>query len=173
MSLEKQNNLSMLNFSTLWFGAAISVAEILAGGLLAPLGFKMGPLVILLGHLVGTALLVLGGIIGTNERIPALVTTRISFGQYGSYVFSILNVLQLLGWTAVIIISGARSVNQITKLLWSIDHLMVWSLIIGVYIFVWVWLGKDSGWKKANHIAVIFLFDNGLKLYHFPQSRAV
>ena len=23
---------------------------------------------------------------------------------------------------------------------------------------VWVWLGKDSGWKKANHIAVILLF---------------
>ena len=158
MSLEKQNNLSMFNFTTLWFGAAISVAEILAGGLLAPLGFKMGLLAILLGHLVGTSLLVLGGIIGTNERIPALVSTRISFGQYGSYLFSILNVLQLLGWTAVMIISGARSVNQITKLLWSFDHLTVWSLIIGAFIFVWVWLGKDSGWKKANHIAVILLF---------------
>ena len=158
MSLAKQNNLSMFNFTTLWFGAAISVAEILAGGLLAPLGFKMGLLAILLGHLVGTSLLVLGGIIGTNERIPALVSTRISFGQYGSYLFSILNVLQLLGWTAVMIISGARSVNQITKLLWSFDHLTVWSLIIGAFIFVWVWLGKDSGWKKANHIAVILLF---------------
>lgn len=158
MNLDKQNNLSVFNFTTLWFGAAISVAEILAGGLLAPLGFKMGLLAILLGHLVGTSLLVLGGIIGTNERIPALVSTRISFGKYGSYLFSILNVLQLLGWTAVMIISGARSVNQITKLLWSFDHLTVWSLIIGAFIFVWVWLGKDSGWKKANHIAVILLF---------------
>ena len=148
----------MLNFTTLWFGAAISVAEILAGGLLAPLGFKMGLLAILLGHLVGTTLLVMGGIIGTTERIPALVSTRISFGQYGSYVFSVLNVLQLLGWTAVMIIAGARSVNQITKILWSFDHLTVWSLIIGVFILIWVWLGKDSGWKKANHVAVILLF---------------
>jgi putative hydroxymethylpyrimidine transporter CytX len=148
----------MFNFTTLWFGAAISVAEIIAGGLLAPLGFKMGLLAILLGHLVGTTLLVWGGIIGTIERIPALVSTRISFGQYGSYVFSVLNVLQLLGWTAVMIITGARSVNQITKLLWSFDHLTVWSLIIGAFIFLWVWLGKDSGWKKANHVAVILLF---------------
>lgn len=158
MSISSKNNLSMLNFTTLWFGAAISVAEILAGGLLAPLGFKMGLLAILLGHLVGTTLLVLGGVIGTAERIPALVSTRISFGLYGSYVFSVLNVLQLLGWTAVMIIVGARSVNEITKTLWSFDHLTIWSLIIGAFIMVWVWLGKDSGWKKANHIAVILLF---------------
>ncbi len=158
MSISSKNNLSMLNFTTLWFGAAISVAEILAGELLAPLGFKMGLLAILLGHLVGTTLLVLGGVIGTTERIPALVSTRISFGLYGSYVFSVLNVLQLLGWTAVMIIAGARSVNEITKTLWSFDHLTVWSLIIGAFIMVWVWLGKDSGWKKANHIAVILLF---------------
>ncbi len=158
MSISSKNNLSMFNFTTLWFGAAISVAEILAGGLLAPLGFKMGLLAILLGHLVGTTLLVLGGVIGTTERIPALVSTRISFGQYGSYVFSVLNVLQLLGWTAVMIIVGARSVNQITKILWSFDHLTLWCLMIGALIMVWVWLGKDSGWKKANHIAVILLF---------------
>ncbi|WP_407309237.1 putative hydroxymethylpyrimidine transporter CytX [Desulfosporosinus sp. SB140] len=158
MSEPVKNNVTWFNFTTLWFGAAISVAEILAGGLLAPLGFKMGALAIILGHIVGTTLLVLGGIIGTNERIPALVSTRISFGQYGSYVFSILNVLQLLGWTAVMIIAGARSVNQITKLLWSFDNITIWSLVIGAFVLVWVWLGKDSGWKKANHIAVILLF---------------
>lgn len=158
MSISPKNDLNMFNYTTLWFGAAISVAEILAGGLLAPLGFKMGLLAILLGHLVGTTLLVLGGVIGTTERIPALVSTRISFGEYGSYIFSVLNVLQLLGWTAVMIIVGARSVNEITKTQWSFDHLTVWSLIIGALIMVWVWLGKDRGWKKVNHIAVILLF---------------
>lgn len=158
MSISSKNNLSMFNFTTLWFGAAISVAEILAGGLLAPLGFKMGLLAILLGHLVGTTLLVLAGIIGTTERIPALVSTRISFGTYGSYLFSVLNVLQLLGWTAVMIVVGARSVNEITTTLWAFDHLSVWSLIIGAFIMLWIGLGKDIGWKKANNIAVILLF---------------
>lgn len=42
MSISTKNNLSMFNYTTLWFGAAISMAEILAGGLLASLGFKMG-----------------------------------------------------------------------------------------------------------------------------------
>jgi putative hydroxymethylpyrimidine transporter CytX len=158
MTIAQKTNLTMFNFTTLWFGAAISVAEILAGGLLAPLGLKMGILAIILGHLIGTTLLVLGGIIGTEARVPALVSTRISFGQYGSYFFSVLNVIQLLGWTAVMIISGARSVNQITSSLWSFDHLNIWSIVIGSFIFLWVWLGKDKGWKKVNHIAVLLLF---------------
>lgn len=152
------NNLSMFNFATLWFGAAISVAEILTGAWLAPLGFKMGVLAVLLGHLVGTTILVLGGIIGTEARIAALESTRISFGQYGSYFFSILNVLQLLGWTAVMIMVGARSVNQISKTLWGFDQLTVWTLFIGILIMLWLWLGKDSGWKKLNHVAVVLLF---------------
>lgn len=42
MNSEQENNLSMFNFTTLWFGAAISIAEVLAGGLLAPLGFGKG-----------------------------------------------------------------------------------------------------------------------------------
>lgn len=156
-SSDNQNNLGFFNFTTLWFGAAISVAEILAGGLLAPLGFKMGLGAIMLGHLIGTTLLVLAGIIGTEKRLPALATTRISFGQYGSYLFSVLNILQLLGWTAIMILSGARSVNQITKIIWSFDHPALWSVILGIFIFIWVALGKDRGWKKLNHIAVILL----------------
>lgn len=34
-------------------------------------------------------------------------------------------MLQLIGWTAVIIISGPRSVNQIIKILWSFDNVLV------------------------------------------------
>jgi len=141
----------------LWFGASISIAEILTGGLLAPIGFKNGLIAIIVGHLIGTTILVLGGIIGTEERLPSITSTRISFGLYGSYLFSILNVLQLIGWTAVMIISGARSVNQITKILWSFDNITVWSLLIGALICLWIVIGK-KGWKKLNLIAVSFLF---------------
>ncbi|HCC01111.1 MAG TPA: putative hydroxymethylpyrimidine transporter CytX, partial [Ruminococcaceae bacterium] len=34
----------------IWFGAALSIAEILTGTLLAPLGFAKGLLAILIGH---------------------------------------------------------------------------------------------------------------------------
>lgn len=154
---KSNNNLTMLSFLTLWFGAAISIAEILTGGLIAPLGFRSGLIAIIIGHIIGTTILVLGGIIGTEERLPSIMSTGISFGKYGAYLFSVLNILQLLGWTAVMIISGARSVNEITKALWSYDNIYLWSIIIGGLICLWIYLGKD-GMKKLNVIAAALLF---------------
>jgi putative hydroxymethylpyrimidine transporter CytX len=151
------HNVTMFNFTCLWFGAAVSIAEIMAGGLLAPLGFTTGLWAIICGHVIGTTLLVLGGIIGTEERIPAIMSTRISFGEYGAYLFSLLNVLQLVGWTAVMIVLGARSVNQITKVLWSFDSLVFWGFVIGALIALWIVFGKE-GWKKLNTAAVFLLF---------------
>ncbi len=63
------NTMQFRHFLFLWFGAAVSVAEILAGGLLAPLGFSGGVAAIILGHLIGTTLLVMGGFIGVKERL--------------------------------------------------------------------------------------------------------
>ncbi|MCT6844033.1 MAG: putative hydroxymethylpyrimidine transporter CytX, partial [Bombilactobacillus mellifer] len=37
----------------LWFGAAISIAEIVTGTLMAPLGFGRGILAIIIGHVIG------------------------------------------------------------------------------------------------------------------------
>ncbi|HWR42882.1 putative hydroxymethylpyrimidine transporter CytX [Sporomusa sp.] len=149
--------MTSINYMLLWFGAAVSIAEIITGGLFAPLGFAKGAAAIVLGHLVGTTILVLGGIIGSQTKLPAIVTTRISFGVYGSYLFAILNIMQLIGWTAVMIVAGGRSVNQITKMLWSFDHMTLWSLVIGALIFLWIAAGKD-GLKKLNSAAVVLLF---------------
>lgn len=152
-----KRNLSGLNFFFLWFGAAISIAEILTGGLLAPLGFKTGFFVVLLGHLLGVAILVLGGIIGARAGIPAIMSTRISFGLYGSYLFSLFNVLQLIGWTAVMIISGASSVNIISTMLWGFDNSMFWCIVIGLLISLWIVMG-NRGFKLLNMAAVGLLF---------------
>lgn len=156
METSKENQLSLTSFLALWFGAAISMAEILTGGLIAPLGFKIGLITILLGHLIGTTILVLGGIIGTEKKLPSIMSTRISFGLYGSYLFSVLNVLQLIGWTAVMIIAGGRSVNAITKLLWNFDNITLCSIVIGALICLWIGMG-NKGLKKLNSIAVILL----------------
>lgn len=155
---ETNSILNFKNYLFLWFGASVSIAEIMTGGLLAPLGFQGGFSAIIIGHLVGTVLLVLAGLIGTQERIPAIVSTRISFGTYGSYLFAVLNVLQLVGWTAVMIISAGHSVNEITKVMWGIDHLQVWNMIIGGLVILWIALGREGGLKKANMIAVLLLF---------------
>lgn len=46
---KQDRNMGGMDFLILWAGAAVSLAEIWAGGLLIPLGFATGFLVILLG----------------------------------------------------------------------------------------------------------------------------
>ena len=157
MTDSKDNKLSFINFSALWFGASVSIAEILTGSLLAPLGFLKGVIAILVGHAVGVSLLVLGGIIGYEQRIPSIMSTRISFGKYGSYVFSVFNMLQLIGWTAVMIIVGGRSLNVVSKTLWSFNSLTFWSILIGMLVCAWIFMGS-KGLKKINTVAVLLLF---------------
>ncbi|HEY5561484.1 MAG TPA: putative hydroxymethylpyrimidine transporter CytX [Clostridiaceae bacterium] len=155
--MNNENKLSFWHFAFLWCGAAISIAEILTGGFIAPLGFKNGFIAIILGHLIGTSIFVLGGIIGTREQIPSIASTRISFGLYGSYLFSILNVLQLVGWTAVMIKSAAESLNLISKAMWSIDSMPLWIVTIGMLTVIWIIFGM-TGFKKINTVAVFLLF---------------
>jgi len=155
--IKDNEKLGFWTFVFLWFGAAVSAAEILTGGLIAPLGFKVGIIVILLGHLIGTGILVLGGIIGTREKVPSMTSTNISFGVYSTYLFSILNILQLLGWTAIMIRVAAKSVNLITQSLWSFNNVIVCIIFIGLLTILWLYFG-NKGMKKLNIVAVSLLF---------------
>ena len=48
----------------IWFGAALSIAEIMTGTYLAPLGLTQGLYAIILGHIIGGILLFGAGLIG-------------------------------------------------------------------------------------------------------------
>ena len=52
----------------LWFGAAISIAEIVTGMLIGSLGIIKGIAAIILGHSIGAAILFLAGYIGAKEQ---------------------------------------------------------------------------------------------------------
>lgn len=153
---EPELKLSSLSFFTLWFGAAISIAEIFSGGLIAPLGFRKGILAILIGHFLGTIIFVLGGIIGSKEKISAINSTESSFGVYGRKLFGILNVLQLVGWTAVMIKSAAVSLNSISVELWKLNNIILWAIFIAFLVMLWIWYG-NKGIKYINAAAVILL----------------
>lgn len=144
-------------FFFLWFGAAVSLSEILTGTFLAPLGLWVGLTVIIIGHLIGTTLLVMGGMIGTKENETAIGSTRAAFGKYGKGLFAILNVIQLLGWTAVMLKTGGEqlaSVSQSTNFF----HHSVWGiLVIGIVTILWMAIG-NKGMTRLNSIAVGFLF---------------
>jgi putative hydroxymethylpyrimidine transporter CytX len=155
--MKEKNELTGVNLFFLWFGAAVSVAEILTGGYLAELGWERGIWAIFLGHLAGTLLLVLAGLIGFREKTPAIASTRISFGKKGSYLISVINIVQLVGWTAIMIIEGGAAMNTISASLFNFDQPVFMSALIGVLVGFWVFWGV-KGFKMINTIAVALLF---------------
>ena len=68
----------------IWFGAGVSIAEILTGTYLAPLGMGKGLAAIIVGHIIGCLMLFLAGVIGGKVRKSAMETVKMSFGQKGS-----------------------------------------------------------------------------------------
>ncbi len=149
----KNKKTSVFSNSLIWFGAAVSIAEILTGTLIAPLGFAKGLAAILIGHIIGCSLLFYAGLIGAQTRRSAMETVKMSFGQRGSLLFSILNVLQLVGWTAVMIVSGANAAGAIALS----DRTWLWSLAIGAFIVLWVLVGVKN-LSKLNVFAMGGLF---------------
>ena len=136
----------------IWFGAAVSLAEILTGTYIAPLGFQKGLAAILVGHLIGCVLLFLSGVIGGSVRKSAMESVKMSFGQKGSLLFAILNVLQLVGWTAIMIYDGSIAANGIMH-----TGRWVWCLVIGALIILWILVGVTN-LGKINTIAMAALF---------------
>ena len=67
----------------IWFGAGVSIAEIITGTYLAPLGFKTGIIAIILGHIIGCVMLFLAGLIGGQTGKSSMETAAISFGKKG------------------------------------------------------------------------------------------
>ena len=143
---------SVFENSLIWFGAAVSIAEILTGTYFASLGFLKGLLAIVLGHIVGCILLFLAGMIGAKTQKSAMDTVKISFGTKGGIFFAILNILQLFGWTGIMIYDGASATQGILP----IGH-FIWCIVIGGLILVWILIGvKNLG--KLNVIAMSALF---------------
>ena len=124
----KEKRTSIFENGLIWFGAGVSLAEILTGTAFAPLGFQKGILAIIIGHIIGCTMLFLAGVIGGKTRRSAMETVKMSFGQNGGVFFSFLNVFQLVGWTAIMIYDGALAADGVLNTgRWvsgnrSIDH---------------------------------------------------
>ena len=137
----------------IWFGAGVSIAEILTGTYFAPLGMGKGILAIVVGHVIGCVLFFLAGLIGGRERKSSMETVKMSFGAKGGMLFAFLNVLQLVGWTAIMIYDGALATNGIFD-----TGAWVWCLVIGALILVWILIGiTNLGWVNRISMAALFI----------------
>ena len=93
--------LNGLDVGVLWGNLGITFTLPIVGAFLVPaLSFKQALLAILVGAIIGNLMLAAAGRIGADTGAPAMVTYRGPLGLRGSYLPTIFNVMQNVGWGA-------------------------------------------------------------------------
>jgi putative hydroxymethylpyrimidine transporter CytX len=93
--------LSGLDVGALWMNLGISITLPVVGAFLVPaLSFKAALLAIVVGAVIGNLMLAAAARIGADTGAPAMVTYRGPLGLRGSYLPTIFNVMQNIGWGA-------------------------------------------------------------------------
>lgn len=150
---DRERTLGEWDFFLLWAGAAISLSEIWAGGLLSSFGIVLGLGIILLGHVVGNTPMALSGLIGSRHGVPAIVSTRGALGNRGSSIPAILNIVQLIGWTAVMLWIGGQAAAGLAG---GAASARGWILALGVLTTLWALAGTRA-WRILQKTGVVLL----------------
>ena len=154
--VSSERNLNGIDYFLFWAGVAISLAEIWAGGFLAPVGFCLGLLAIFLGHIIGNTFLGLGGLIGSKYGITSMVSVRPSFGIKGASIAAVLNIIQLIGWASILLIIAGQAGAVLGKPLGGIwASRKFWVVLIGMGTLFWALYTGEKVWKIMQYIACI------------------
>lgn len=141
----------------IWFGAGISIAEFWAGAILVPgVSLFTALVAILIGHAIGNALMGLVALEGFKVGVPTMVLARRPLGVRGSYLASILNYLQLIGWTAVMNIVGAKAIDTVFVSLGYPSYYHMWIVVFGLLNTIWTLVGPKK-WRWLERIAALLL----------------
>ena len=126
---------SIFENGLIWFGAGVSLAEILTGTYFASLGFSTGLLAIIIGHIIGCGMMFFAGFIGGKTRKSAMETVKMSFGSTGALIYdgslAAAGIFNIANW--------------------------VWPVIIGGLIIIWILVGIEN-LGKINTVAMAALF---------------
>ncbi|HWO70817.1 MAG TPA: cytosine permease [Actinomycetota bacterium] len=129
----EHRRLSGLDLAVLWGSLSLGFLVLVTGTLLVPaLGLRDALLAIVVGSAVGCAPLALVAVAGKREGVPGMVLFRPLLGLRGSYLPTALNVLQLVGWTAVEFWAMGQMANRMSIRLFGLDAYPLWLVLAAV-----------------------------------------
>ena len=134
----KYKVLSGKNFFVLWSSLGIGLLVISAGSFISSSNLTEAIIAIIVGSVVGSILLALAGKIGSDHSVPSIVSMRPAFGLHGSFLLTILNIFQLIGWATFEITILSKAANIFSN--GSVDF-YIWSIVFGAIIILFCILG--------------------------------
>jgi NCS1 family nucleobase:cation symporter-1 len=164
-----------VDYFVLWFSLAVGLLVLQSGGFLKGLSTIEAIIVAVLGSIIGSLMLALAGGLGSKYGIPTMVSLRGVLGLKGSYIPTVLNVLQLIGWASfeiwimadsALLITGSF-LNTYTIHFWIFVFALVCVLLSigGPLIVIRQWLEKFAIWFTCGTT----LFITCIVLLNFPH----
>ncbi|MBS7644615.1 MAG: putative hydroxymethylpyrimidine transporter CytX [Candidatus Bathyarchaeia archaeon] len=149
--------LGFMDYFALWSSLGVGLLVILAGAQLVPaLTLRGAVAAIILGTLIGNIPLALVGYMGGRHGIPTMVLARSSFGIRGSYLPTLLNIAQLVGWAIFEVAIMASAANTISSTVLGYSNYPLWAAIFasictlmavgGPLAIVRKWIEKFAIW---------------------------
>jgi NCS1 family nucleobase:cation symporter-1 len=148
---KSQRVLKGYDLGMIWLAAAINIAYIfIASAILLPqAGFWNTIFAIVIGVSITGIPFALSGIIGVEKGITAMVSGRAAFGIRGSYILSAINAVTCIGFSAILTVISAISLNLVTGtvlhysnfiLMVSVISLIQWAFTLSGYKPFWKWI---------------------------------
>jgi NCS1 family nucleobase:cation symporter-1 len=156
----EMRRLSGVDLAILWADLGIGLLVLVTGALLVPaLSLPQALLAILVGSLIGCIPLALVGLAGAREAVPGMVLLRPVLGVRGSYLPTVFNIGQLVGWTAFELWAMALVASRITGPLFGTSSFYLWLAVVAVVclllslggpvLVVRRWLERFGAWVLA------------------------
>lgn len=126
--------LRAVDVAVLWGNLSIGILVLAAGALLAlpadsgGLGLALGPAVaaVLVGSAAGAFLLAAVAWVGHEPGRPTMALLRSVLGDRGSHAASVVNIVQLVGWTAFELWAMAQFADHIADTLFGVSSRILW-----------------------------------------------
>jgi len=167
----EQRVLRFFDLFVLWSSLGVGLLVLEAGALLVPgLSPGLALLAILAGSLIGILLLALTGLAGSDHAVPTMVLLRPVLGQRGSYLPSLFNLVQLVGWTAFEFWVMGLAASRVSEALFGFSGYGLWLVVFALFctllalggplMVIRQWLKKFGVWLVygATVWMTIYLF---------------
>jgi NCS1 family nucleobase:cation symporter-1 len=162
----EHRRLTGFDLAVLWGDLGVGLLVLVTGGLLVPaLGFYEALAAIVIGSVIGVAPLGLVAIAGADHGIPTMVLFRPILGVRGSWIPSVLNTLQLIGWTAVEFWAMALVADLVSSRIFGFSARWMWLAIAAAVctgLALWgpvgvvrVWMERFSAWIVAGILVLV------------------
>ena len=122
--------LGLVDTTLLWTNLGISLLVLVLPAYF-DLSLKDALAATLVGGLIGNGMLALAALVGADGRVPTMVLQRAPLGRRGSYVATVLNVMQCLGWAVFELIVIATAAGLLTDKLFGFKLIWAWKLVFG------------------------------------------